>query len=54
MDKDLAIQMEKKINNLIMSVNDQIDEIEIRQVKTTNEILSPKNINDIKVSQPEI
>jgi hypothetical protein len=30
MDKKVAIEMEKKVNNIIMSVNDQIDEIEIR------------------------
>jgi hypothetical protein len=29
-DKEVAIQMEKKFNNLIMGVNDHIDEIEIK------------------------
>ena len=32
-DKQEAIQMEKKVNMIIMSINDQIDEIEIRQVR---------------------
>lgn len=32
-DKKVAIEMEKKVNNIIMSVNDHIDEIEIRQFK---------------------
>ena len=50
MDKDVAINMEKKINNLIMSVNDQIDEIEIRQAKT--DINSMKGLNDPKVNLP--
>ena len=30
-DKELAIKMENKMNILIMTINDQIDEIEIRQ-----------------------
>lgn len=37
---------------LIMSVNDQIDEIEIRMTKEKGSLISPKNINDISVGQP--
>lgn len=32
-NKEQAIAMERKVNMLIMSINDQIDEIEIRQRK---------------------
>ena len=45
--------MEKRVNNLIMSVNDHIDEIEIR-LQQNNSIVSPKNLNEIKVCQPEL
>eukprot|EP00347_Sterkiella_histriomuscorum_P004300 403360973 len=56
-DTNVAVQMEKRINMLIMSVNDQIDEIEIRQEKekmnSSSFLMSPKNIGEIKVTNPQ-
>ena len=61
-DKQAAIQMEKRVNMIIMSINDQIDEIEIRQVREESKGGQPQleiqkraagrsNSSDVRVMQ---
>mmetsp|Transcript_15994 Transcript_15994/g.15401 ORF Transcript_15994/g.15401 Transcript_15994/m.15401 type:complete len:82 (+) Transcript_15994:1645-1890(+) len=39
-DKAIAINLEKLVNNLIMNVNDLIDDIEIRQRKQSMQMMA--------------